>query len=113
MDQGTHIDCFYCTKVKNENRNPDCKICLGKITYFRPAQMMDRPSSDIHLLHRIIDLSRIIIDRDLSIDEFYNDPESDKNLVSILESLMEDFTIYSTNLEEIIIRILQRYQMAI
>ena len=49
MDQGVNLTCFYCTKVK-PGKNPDCGYCKRNITYFRPARMMNRSTSDLHIL---------------------------------------------------------------
>jgi len=107
VGQGIRIDCFYCTKIKIDDPDPNCNICAGKITYFRPARMMDRQTSDMQILSNLMDMFRVIIDKDVSFDEFLADAISNTQLISMIEGLMEDFTIYSTNIRDIFVRILQ------
>ncbi len=106
MHQGITIDCFYCTKLRANNRDPNCKICEGKITYFRPARMMDRYTSDLEIIKSIVEFSKLFEDREIIIEDFFQNPKAYPQLISKIELLYENSIIYSTNIEDIFERIL-------
>lgn len=55
-EQGTVMDCIYCTKVYPELEGAECPKCGGRGPTFRAARMMDRQTSAREIWPRILGL---------------------------------------------------------
>jgi hypothetical protein len=54
QDQGTFIDCVYCKYIHPELLGSgNCPECHGRTPEFRPARMMDKPTSEREIFDRI------------------------------------------------------------
>ena len=51
--QGTLVDCVYCKYVRPELKGEQCPVCHGRTPEFRPARMMDTPTSQMEILQKI------------------------------------------------------------
>ena len=53
-DQGLLIDCIHCTILYRGTERKKCPECMGAKSYFVPAQMMDKNSSQTMIITEII-----------------------------------------------------------
>ena len=53
MEQGLYLDCFYCQDLFPETEG-NCKKCQNKKSYFQPAQMMDKETSEQFVLESLL-----------------------------------------------------------
>ena len=54
-DQGTMVDCVYCTEVRPELKGSEnCPVCHGNTPHFQPMRMMDACTSRIETLNKIL-----------------------------------------------------------
>ena len=91
MEQGSVTDCVYCTVV-HPALGEDCPRCGGTVRSFRPARMVDGPTSRAHVLSRFFRCGEVW----MALDDA---PESDEDgareqLRDALVSLLEDVSLY-------------------
>lgn len=70
QDQGTYVDCVYCKYIKPKMKNrSQCPKCGGKTPEFRNARMMDKYSSEQHILNKMIEIFGIMGSKSLTNEE--------------------------------------------
>lgn len=112
-EQGLLMNCIYCHLVYPDLKNNDCPVCKDNNQFFKPAQMMDKASSQIRLFQELSHLFQTLKTENIPPSSSELSKEELLELKDKTYSLLESIVMYNFDIKDGIIELIRDFDNAI